>query len=167
MECAFFEISIWKIILWLITIKEKFIPVQIDQELCMKCERCVNACRQEAIYFEDGIRLVDYFKCKGCLACVQVCPRNAIEVTSVTSEKVLTIKIEHEKCNMCLRCINEDGTFCPNDLYYLGKVKDKDGKEIDGIRFKFSEVDKCQGCLKCELSCPQDAIKIVKFENQP
>jgi len=130
----------------------------------MKCERCVTACRHDAIYFEDGIRLVDYSKCQACLACVQVCPRNAIEVTSVTNEKVLTIKIEHQKCDMCLDCIKENGVFCPNHLFYIDKVKTKDGKEVDGIRFKFSEVEKCHACFQCELTCPQNAIKIVKFE---
>lgn len=148
----------------MITIKERFIPIQIDQELCMRCERCMTACRHNAIYFEDGIRLVNYSKCKACLACVQVCPRNAIEVTSVMGEKVLTVKIEHEKCTMCLNCINEDGKFCPNDLFYVDKVKTGDGKEAEGIRFKFHEVEKCQGCLQCELACPEQAIKPVKFE---
>lgn len=131
--------------------------------MCMRCERCMTACRHNAIYFKDGIRLVNYSNCKACLACVQVCPRNAIEVTSVTDEKVLTVKIEHEKCDMCMKCVEEDGNFCPNHLFYLDKVRKDDG-EIDGIRFKFTQVDKCQGCLQCELSCPQNAIKPVKFE---
>lgn len=129
----------------------------------MRCERCVKACRNEAIYFEHGIRLVDYEKCKACLACVQVCPRNVIVVTSVTSGQVLNVKIEHEKCDMCLKCVNENGKFCPSSLFYSDDIKDGK-KTVKGIRFKFSEVDKCQGCLKCELSCPEEAIKPVVFE---
>ena len=144
-------------------ISEKFIPIQIDQERCMHCERCVKACRQNAIYFKNGIRLVDYEKCKACLGCVQVCPRNVIVVTSVTKGQVLNVKIEHEKCDMCLKCISEDGAFCPNELFFFDDVRK--GDEIaKGIRFKFSEISKCQGCLKCELSCPQNAIKPIVFE---
>jgi len=129
----------------------------------MHCERCVRACRNKAIYFENGIRLVDYTKCKGCLGCVLVCPRNAIEVTSiVVPNQVLAIKIEHEKCNMCMECVREGDKFCPNSLFYVDKVK-KDGKEVDGIKFKFKEISKCQGCLKCELLCPEGAIKPIQF----
>ncbi len=129
----------------------------------MRCERCLRACRANAIYFKNGIRLVDYAKCKACLSCVQVCPRNAIEVTSVMPEQVLTVKIDHDTCTMCMKCTDQEGNFCPNNLFHAGKVK-KDGKEVDGIRFKFDEVFKCQGCLLCELSCSEGAIKPVKFE---
>ncbi|MHA1149904.1 MAG: 4Fe-4S binding protein [Promethearchaeota archaeon] len=144
--------------------KERFIPVQIDQELCMKCERCVRACNNKAIYFDHSIRRVDYSKCVGCLNCMQVCPRNAIQVTSVLPKQVVTIKIDHEECNLCGKCIKTDGSFCPKNLFYLGKIK-KNGNDIDGIRYKFKEIAKCQGCLKCEASCPEKAIKPIIFES--
>ena len=144
--------------------KEKFVPIQIDQNLCLRCERCLRACQAKAIYFENGIRLVDYAKCRACLNCVQVCPRNAIEVTSVIGQQqVLTVKIELEKCNLCLKCVDENTKLCPNNLFYLDKILNK-GEEIEVTKFKFKEIDKCQGCLKCELSCPEKAIKPVKFE---
>lgn len=144
--------------------KEKFIPVQIDQELCTRCERCFKACNAKAIYFEHGIRKVDYAKCKACLNCVQVCPRNAIEVTSITSpDQIVSIKIDHEICTMCEKCLEDNGIFCPKDLFYKDIVK-KMGREEEGIRYKYKEIAKCQGCLKCELSCPEGAIKPVKFK---
>lgn len=144
--------------------RERFIPVQIDQELCMKCERCAKACKNKAIYFDNSVRRVDYSKCVGCLTCVQVCPRNAIEVTSVLPKQIISIKIDHEKCNLCGKCFEDHASFCPKNLFYLGRVK-KDGKEIDGIRYKFQEIAKCQGCLKCQASCPEGAIKPIIFEN--
>jgi ferredoxin len=145
-------------------IKEKFIPVQIDQEQCLRCERCLRACKANAIYFEHGIRRVDYTKCKACLNCVQVCPRNAIEVTSILDrEQIVSIKIDHEKCNMCEDCIDLEKNFCPKNLFYKGNVKKNDA-EVEGIRYKYKEIAKCQGCLKCELSCSQGAIKPVKYE---
>lgn len=144
--------------------KEKFLPIQIDQNQCLRCERCLRACRANAIYFEHGIRLVDYSKCKACLSCVQVCPRNAIEVTSIVGQQqVLTVKIEHENCNLCGKCIDKESNLCPNNLFYMGKIRVNE-KEIDGIKFKFKKIAKCQGCLKCELSCPEKAIKPIKFE---
>lgn len=144
--------------------KEKFVPIQIDQNLCLRCERCLRACQAKAIHFKHGIRLVDYTKCRACLNCVQVCPRNAIEVTSIIGQQqVLTVKIERERCNLCLKCVDEKAKLCPNNLFYLDKIVNK-GEEIDVIKFKFKEIAKCQGCLKCELSCSEKAIKPVKFE---
>jgi ferredoxin len=124
----------------------------------------LRACKAKAIYFEHSVRLVDYEKCKACLNCVQVCPRNAITVTSVVQpEQVLSIKVEHDKCTICEKCLNDEGKFCPKSLFYKDKVT-IEGKEQVVIRFKYKEIAKCQGCLKCELSCPENAIKPVKFE---
>jgi len=143
--------------------KERFIPVQINQELCVRCERCLRACKAKAIYFEQGIRLINYNSCKACLICVQVCPRNAVEVTSIEHQnQVVSIKIDHEKCTMCEKCLGDDGKFCPKNLFYKVSVW-KLNKEEEGIRFKFHEIGKCAGCLKC-TSCPEGAIKPVKFE---
>ncbi len=145
--------------------KEKFVPVQINQELCLRCERCLRACKVKAIYFEHGVRMVDYNKCRGCLNCVQVCPRNAIEVTSIFRvDQVVSIKIDHEICVMCEECLDDNGKFCPKNLFHKGKVKNKENEEIEGIRFKFREIAKCQGCLKCADLCPENAIKPVKYE---
>ena len=64
---------------------------------------------------------------------------------------------------MCEKCLDENGNFCPKNLFYKDLVK-KIKTEEDGIRYKYREIAKCQGCLKCELSCPERAIKPVKFE---
>jgi len=107
---------------------------------------------------------VDYAKCKACLSCVTVCPRNVIEVTSITRpDQIVSIKINHEKCTMCGKCLDQDGKFCPKNLFYKDDVNKVHGNEL-GIRYKFNEISKCQGCLKCELSCPEGAIKPVKYE---
>lgn len=93
-----------------------------------------------------------------------MCPRNAIEVTSIIHpEQIVSIKIDHEKCTMCEKCLDHNGKFCPKNLFYKDDVIGVSGKE-PGIRYKYSEISKCQGCLKCELSCPDGAIKPVKYE---
>ena len=38
------------------------------------------------------------------------------------------------------------------------------GREEEGIRYRYREIAKCQGCLKCELTCPEGAVSPVKFE---
>lgn len=96
--------------------------------------------------------------------CVQVCPRNAIEVTSITlPQQIVSIKIDHEKCSMCEECLDMDGKFCPKNLFFKDFVK-QDGQVEEGIRYKYREIAKCQGCLKCELLCPEGAIEAVKYQ---
>jgi len=141
--------------------KERFIPVQIDADLCLRCERCLNACKSKAIVFDRGIRKVDYNKCKSCLVCVQVCPRNAIVVTSVEPEQVLTIKIDHDKCTLCEQCLTN---YCPNDLFYKECVKLGE-KEIKIIKFKYTQVARCRGCLQCQAQCPENAILPIIFDS--
>lgn len=93
-----------------------------------------------------------------------MCPRNAVEVTSILHpDQILSIKIDHEKCSMCENCLDENEKFCPKNLFYKDIVK-KDRIEEEGIRYKFREISKCQGCLKCELICPEGAIQSVKYE---
>ncbi len=150
----------------MIKIKEKIVPVQINQELCLRCEWCLRACKAQARYFKHSVRLIDYTKCKACLNCVQVCPRNAVEVTSIEFEnQIVSIKIDHEKCSMCEECHDKSGNFCLKNLFYKGIVKNKGNQEVEGIRFAFREIAKCQGCLRCEALCPEKAIKPIKFEN--
>ncbi len=144
-------------------IREQFVPIQIDSDLCMRCERCLRACKNDAIYFENSLRYIDYSKCKACLVCVQVCPRNAIVITSIMPKQVLTIKVNHDRCTMCGECIKNLDKFCPNNLFYVDKKK-VNGIEIDVIKFNFQEVRKCKGCLKCELNCPENAIKPIEYE---
>jgi NAD-dependent dihydropyrimidine dehydrogenase PreA subunit len=144
---------------------ETFIPIQIDQERCTKCERCYNACRNKAIYFQHSLRLVDYDKCRGCLDCQRVCPRNLIQVSYVTPDEVVNVKIDYEACNNCGLCIEKDGEFCPNHLFYRGEIQ-KGGKKIEGVKYKFSELSKCQGCEKCELKCPEKAIRVIKYSEK-
>ncbi len=124
----------------------------------------MRACKAKAIYFEHGIRKVDYVVCKACLNCVQVCPRNAIEVTSITSpDQIVSIKIDHEKCNLCEICLDENGKFCPKNLFYKDIVT-KVGRKEEGIRYKYREIAKCKSCCKCVVHCPEGAIEPVTFE---
>ncbi len=142
--------------------KERFIPVQIDQDQCMKCERCLHACKAKAIYFENSVRLIDYTKCVGCLTCQIICPKNAIQVTSVEPNQVVSIVIDHDTCSMCGQCLDNSRRFCPKNLYYKTEIN-KNGKTKEVIKFKFKEIAQCQGCLKCKTICPESAIKPIIY----
>jgi MinD superfamily P-loop ATPase len=48
---------------------------RIDQQLCQRCQKCIDACRFEAIG-EDFT--VDAISCEGCGVCSHVCPAGAV-----------------------------------------------------------------------------------------
>jgi len=62
-----------------IKIKEKFIAGKtavIDEKLCIKCGKCIECCRFNAI---KDFKVYDIF-CEGCSFCYHVCPVNAINM---------------------------------------------------------------------------------------
>ncbi len=58
--------------------------IQVDEELCRACERCIEVCPHEAINLKEWKRgvlvaSVDYKRCRGCGVCVTVCPSGALK----------------------------------------------------------------------------------------
>jgi len=63
---------------------------------CRHCDvpPCAEACPEEAINKrEDGIVIMDYGLCSGCLACIDACPYDAI---AFDEDKCIA-----QKCNLC------------------------------------------------------------------
>jgi uncharacterized Fe-S center protein len=54
---------------------------QINQDLCIKCLKCLNNCPATAITFENNQVKINHDKCIGCGECVTVCPQSAVEVS--------------------------------------------------------------------------------------
>lgn len=66
--------------------RQGYIPLFI-QERCINCGLCDSTCPDMVFQFEKGMyrdremmvnRGLDYYHCKGCLRCVQVCPTQAL-----------------------------------------------------------------------------------------
>lgn len=66
--------------------REGYIPLFI-QERCINCGLCDSTCPDMVFQFEKGIykgkecmvnKGLDYYHCKGCLRCVEVCPTQAL-----------------------------------------------------------------------------------------
>ncbi|MFW6195922.1 MAG: FAD-binding protein [Thermoplasmatota archaeon] len=53
--------------------------IEIDEEQCTGCEKCVKVCPVDALYMEEGVAKLDEDKCISCSACVTACPVDAIE----------------------------------------------------------------------------------------
>lgn len=71
----------------------ELLMVQIDEELCRACQRCIEVCPHEALSLKEWQRgivvaSIDHKKCRGCGTCVPVCPSGALKgfvpVASIT-----------------------------------------------------------------------------------
>lgn len=79
---------------------------EIDGNLCMSCQTCIDRCPMNAIKMRKGIAKVLQRKCIGCGNCVPICPEEAIklikkkeehippETTEILYEKILAKKEE-------------------------------------------------------------------------
>jgi ferredoxin len=84
---------------------------------------------------------------------VDICEYGAIEVISVREGELKGLSIDHEKCEFCKLCIEED--FCFQQLFSRKKNKITG---LEQIEFKEGDFHKCFKCLKCFKECPYNAI---------
>jgi ferredoxin len=53
---------------------------QLDQELCIDCDVCVDFCQFDALSTQEGTLILDHQTCMGCGVCVSVCPVGALSL---------------------------------------------------------------------------------------
>lgn len=67
--------------------KEKRMIIAIDENLCIGCGRCVEACPTSALELKDDkARLRDERLCDGFGSCIAVCPSSALHIEVRESE---------------------------------------------------------------------------------
>lgn len=112
---------------------------------------------------------LDKNKCVGCGVCMQICPREAIQVTRTAKKeseekaKQPTVSINEEKCHYCGMCV----ALCPFGALNA-KINGKDAVRVvesesfpQLIRNITVNESKCgKECLKIEEACPLDLIKV-------
>lgn len=65
-----------------------FRPI-LDEEKCIKCQRCFMYCPEQAIETEgkNSVPSINYDWCTGCGVCANECPVDAIEMVKEAREK--------------------------------------------------------------------------------
>ena len=63
---------------------------EIDSDLCVGCQTCIERCQVGAIKFKKSknLSLINLKKCIGCGNCVAVCPEEAIQLVKVEDETI-------------------------------------------------------------------------------
>lgn len=109
---------------------------------CIACQKCVKACKFDAIIFENNLARIDYSKCVNCMMCAEACPTKTIYANFKNRKKAY---IHDDKCIGCTICKKQ----CNFDAIE-GELK-SNHKVLE---------DKCVGCSKCYDKCPKDAIEM-------
>lgn len=58
--------------------------VTVDEEKCIACRNCVDACNAQAVGWDDDINAP--IICRHCGACTRFCPHNCLAMEEVASE---------------------------------------------------------------------------------
>ncbi len=112
---------------------------------------------------------LDRARCVGCGICVEVCPREAIQIKKVPREKGEKAKppiidIDEQKCQYCGIC----NAICPfgalehrvNGKPWIAVVEAESFPRL--IRDIRIDTEKCEvGCVECEKFCPLKLIKVT------
>ncbi len=66
----------------------------INSEMCIKCGRCEEKCRFDAISFDENKKEynIDYFACESCGVCELICPVNAITLKDYVAGDIILYK---------------------------------------------------------------------------
>jgi len=57
------------------------IKVEIDHNICKKCETCISHCFIDARSFDNSKIIINQDLCKGCGRCAEVCPEKAVTIS--------------------------------------------------------------------------------------
>jgi len=98
---------------------------KIDQSLCMKCGKCKQVCRFDAVQKDTDYFSIINLNCEGCAYCAEICPVNAIQMVEQNVGKWYISRIKSEAQMVHARL----GIGADNSGKLVAKVK-KEAKNI-------------------------------------
>jgi len=110
----------------------------IDQNKCIKCGKCANVCRWDAIPIIDNKYIVQPIDCEGCGYCARVCPADAISMNEqnvgdwIISDVKTNTKMVHARLGIGAENSGKLVAKVKNEAKVLAEKLNKDFIIVDG-----------------------------------
>lgn len=132
---------------------------------CLGFGDCVAACDFDALHMVDGLPVVDYDRCTGCGACVDVCPRKLIELIPFTQTRMPVIACANSEPGRSVRQVCGRGCIgcglCQRYLPELFHLADNLAV-VD-----YAKLNTCLELAPVVRKCPTKAIACVGGPEPP
>ncbi len=73
---------------------------KVDDDLCVGCELCIDACQFDALVMQDMIAVVDESRCVGCGVCTLECLDEAMVLVRRPEEEILAVPVSEADWGM-------------------------------------------------------------------
>ncbi|WBW50559.1 RnfABCDGE type electron transport complex subunit B [Peptoniphilus equinus] len=119
---------------------------------CVGGGSCVSVCEFDAIHLVDGIAKVEKPNCVACMKCIEICPKNIIDLVPYKAQTVV-------ECHS-----NDPGkdvrTYCKTGCIACGLCEKNCPKDAIHVENNLAKIDyeKCINCGICASVCPTSAI---------
>lgn len=129
------------------------VRARIDEEWCIGCTKCLDACPVDAIIgAAHQLHAVLAFACTGCGLCVPPCPVDCIEMVAPAAvgsgSDAARRATEHDPCVPCGRC----APVCPEGLDPERLFRTVTTLDLTGAQNE--RLTACTGCGRCDEVCP-------------
>ncbi|MDY6915813.1 MAG: ATP-binding protein [Candidatus Cloacimonadota bacterium] len=135
---------------------------QINQAKCIKCGKCKDVCRFDAISIVDKQYVVSQLDCEGCGYCAQICPRDAI---TTPQQNVGNFYISSTRLNMPLVHARL-GIGAENSGKLVAKVKNEAKALAEKRKIPYLLVDGPPG-IGCPVISSLSGADFVVFVTEP
>ena len=124
----FYNLNAWMLSIQGIGGKINSFLYKVDENKCIKCNKCVKICPVNNIYIKDG-KIKFHHKCLMCMRCSMFCPKDAFSIGFINSWKVNgpynLEKMNNEKSENDQFVIKHKDEFYKIYIEYLEKIKEK------------------------------------------
>jgi Na+-translocating ferredoxin:NAD+ oxidoreductase RNF subunit RnfB len=124
---------------------------------CLGGGTCEEVCQFNAIHVVDGVAVVDHEACVACNQCVEVCPRNLIQMIPLKTKRHVAVNCNSKAKGAEVRKSCDDGCI---GCGICVKVCPKEGAIYMEDNLARINYDLCIGCGICAQNCPRKTITI-------
>lgn len=124
---------------------------------CLGGGTCEEICQFNAIHVIDGVAVVDQKACVACNQCVDVCPRNIIQMIPLKTKRHVAVNCASQAKGAEVRKSCEDGCI---GCGLCVKACPKEGAITMENNLAKINYEICIGCGICAQKCPRKTITV-------